>query len=471
MILYQLCAERMKIVWDNRHGIILDTLLSKLKIYNIKYFILRNFKSLPNENPAKDVDIIVEPGKMLLARKIMIETFKEAKMEYFDEELFGKVHSFWGCNVSKKMSVHIDLIEGYCSQGYEVYSFEELYDKVEEYNNFYVLNELYSGLMLFIYKQFGYRKPKIKNEYKEEISAVYEKYKKEFYAEIERLTSKEYAEKICKCIKLRHYEDIINCSSELNSYLRKYVWRKRPLSTIATVITYISQRMDRAFFRYRRFSHNFSVIAPDGTGKTTFLEEVVDKLNYYRVCTKEDNHISMYHFRPNVFPNLGVIGERAGIKKQDTNFNNPHRNKPAGRISSLIRMVYYVLDYIIGWQFRIRQDVRRNKWSIFDRYSYDMIVDPLRTRLSLPAVVRKKLVALTPKTDVVFCLLTTPDIIYKRKQELEFEEIGRQLAAYKEVAESDKKRFFILDASKTPDELSDDAIIILFSRYMNKIID
>lgn len=459
----------MEIIWDSRHGRILEDLLSSLNANKIKYFILRNYEELPDGNPSKDVDIIFEPGKMRSARKIIVDSFKKADLEYYKEEQFGMVHSFWGCSVSDRLSIHIDLIEGYCAQGFSVYSFEELYKQVVPFKTFYVLNEFFSGLMLFVYKQFGYRKPKLKDEYKNEILRVYNKYSDAFFEEIQRLTSVEYANKVCSYIKDQDFENIIKCSDELNGYLKKYVWRKRPIATLGATSAYTFQRLDRMAFRYKKYSCNFSVLAPDGTGKTTFLDEVIDKLNFYRVCRMEDNHISVYHFRPNIFPNLGAVGERAGIKKQDTDFTNPHRNKPAGKLSSFVRMAYYICDYVIGWQIRVRQDTRRNKWSIFDRYSYDLIVDPLRTRLSLPESVRKSFVALTPKPNIVFCLLTEPEIIYKRKQELEIEEIARQLKVYRAVAEADSKRFYILDASKTPDELSDEAIIVLFSRYMKKL--
>ena len=72
--------------------------------------------------------------------------------------------------------------------------------------------------------------------------------------------------------------------------------------------------------------------------------------------TWQDNHISGYHFRPNILPNLGAVGEKAGLKKQDTNFSDPHRNKPAGTVSSLVRISYYTLDYILGWHIRVRKD-------------------------------------------------------------------------------------------------------------------
>ena len=62
----------MEICWNKEHSDLLCTLLGKLNELNIRYFILRNYKTLPDVNPSKDVDIIFEPGKMELVRNAMI---------------------------------------------------------------------------------------------------------------------------------------------------------------------------------------------------------------------------------------------------------------------------------------------------------------------------------------------------------------------------------------------------------------
>lgn len=459
----------MKIRWGKEHGVLLKALLDRLNTDGIRYFILRNYELLPEENSSKDVDIIFEPGKMNAVRSIMMEIFRQNSIQYFKEELFGHVHSFWGVNIQSEFSIHIDLIEGYYAQGYSVFSFDEMYSHVIAYKSFYVLDELFSGIMLFVYKQFGYKKPKLKDEYKREIVAVYQKFKLEFHSILAKITSDDFATASCKYIENNDFASVLANSGTLNKYLRRYVWKKKPISTIWHVTEFTMQRLDRMIFRYRKYSCNFAVLAPDGTGKTTFLDTLIDKLNYYRVCRMEDNHISVYHFRPNILPNLGAVGEKAGLKKQDTNFSDPHRNKPAGTVSSLVRISYYTLDYILGWRIRVRKDTKQNKWSIFDRYSYDLIVDPLRTRLSLPISVRNFFVALTPKPEIVFCLMTDAKTVYARKQELKPDEIERQLFVYRNIAQQDKRRFSILDASKTPDEIADDALRVLFDRYMEKL--
>ena len=154
--------------------------------------------------------------------------------------------------------------------------------------------------------------------------------------------------------------------------------------------------------------------------------------------------------------------------EQDTNWSDPHRNKPANPISSLVRIAYYTLDYILGWQKCVRNDVHYDRFSVFDRYSYDFIVDPLRTKLGLPTWVRKFFVRLTPQPKVVFVLDADPETIYSRKQELTKEEIARQLEVYRKLADS-SKRFRVISAEQTPEEMAREAIKILLEQYSENL--
>ena len=210
-------------------------------------------------------------------------------------------------------------------------------------------------------------------------------------------------------------------------------------------------------------------MAPDGTGKTTFLEALLKELNFYYVNDENDNRFHVYHFRPSILPNLGAVGEKAGVMKQDTDFTNPHRSKPANPLSSLIRISYYTLDYIIGWQKCVRNDVHYDRYSVFDRYSYDFIVDPRRTKLNLPESIRTFFVKLTPQPGIVFVLNAKPETVYVRKQELPLEEIERQAKMYKKVAESNKKRFVMIDAEQKPEEMAEQAIHYIMNKYTEKI--
>lgn len=451
-------------MWNEVCSKIFSDYIKKLNNQSIRYFVLRNYEELPENNTAKDIDIVVDPKREKDALDIIKSVYKENGLEYYDQAVFEKMICTHGMSVKNNTGIHIDLIAGYISRGYEIYSFEELYAHVISFKNFYVLDELMDGVILLVYKIFGYKKPKLKNTYRKKIYETYVHHSKEYQEELAKITNQNYAKKIIKYIKNNQFDEIIRDGKRFSKHLREYSYRKNCVKTVARKIRFLWQKANRIIFSYRKHRRVFAVLAPDGTGKTTFLNCLIEKLNHYYVSGENDGKFHIYHFRPNVFPNLGEIGEKTRIMEQDTNFTDPHRNKAVNPISSMIRMVYYMLDYIIGWQKCVRNDVRCDRYSIFDRYSYDFIIDPLRSKINLPEGVRKFLVKFTPKPPIVFVLKASAETIYSRKQELPKKEIERQLKEYEQLANS-HKRFFIIDAEKPSEEMAMEALQIIFKRY------
>lgn len=455
-------------MWNETCGKIFSECVGRFKSNEIRYFVLRNYQMLPEQNIGKDVDIIVEPSKLKRAKQILKSVYEKNGLIYYDEAVFDRLNCMHGMGIENNTGIHIDLIGGYLVRGYEIYSFEELYAHTKWYNGFCVLDEFFDGIMLLIYKQFGYGKPKFKEKYQEVIYDTYQKYPKAFEDELARVTSEELSESIISSIKNKDFESVLKNSEELNRQLKCFAKKKAFIKTIVRRIRFLWNRLDRAVFRYRKYTRAFAVLAPDGTGKTTFLEALIKELNYYYVSGENDGKFHVYHFRPTVLPNLGAVGEKAGVMEQDKDWTNPHRNKPANPISSLIRIAYYTMDYIIGWQKCVRKDVHYDRFSIFDRYSYDFIVDPLRTKLGLPKWVRKFFVRLTPQPKIVFVLKADPDIIYERKQELTKEEITRQLKVYSELADS-HKRFKVISAEQSPEAMAKEAFKIILEKYAERL--
>ena len=61
----------------------------------------------------------------------------------------------------------------------------------------------------------------------------------------------------------------------------------------------------------------------------------------------------------------------------------PHRGKRNGVINSQIRLIYYILDYVLGYYFKILPILYRKQIVIFDRYFTDIIVDGERSGIFL----------------------------------------------------------------------------------------
>ena len=69
----------------------------------------------------------------------------------------------------------------------------------------------------------------------------------------------------------------------------------------------------------------------------------------------------------------------------------------------------------------------------------------------------------------MFCLDASPDVIYKRKQELSLEEITRQISEYRKLANTDTERFKGINAEQTPEEMAREAAAIVIGRYTEKL--
>ena len=116
----------------------------------------------------------------------------------------------------------------------------------------------------------------------------------------------------------------------------------------------------------------------------------------------------------------------------------------------------------------LRKDVKFDRFTIFDRYIYDFIVDPKRSRINLPTWLRKLYVKFTPQPKIVFYLHADPDVIFKRKQELTLEEIKRQNEIYLNLAKS-HPRFKTLDANRHYNESVNEALEIILNEFCEKL--
>ena len=263
------------------------------------------------------------------------------------------------------------------------------------------------------------------------------------------------------------YDEILTHADNINRIAKKRAFFKHPLKSTYGILYFLSEKAWRMIVCPSSVQKTIAVEAPDGAGKTTFIDKLTLEIAHYFVSDISKSQI--YHFRPELFPNLGAAGEKVGIMKQDKNFTTPHRAKPVSTLSSFLRMAYYWLDYVVGVPLILRKNAQFDKITIFDRYIYDFLVDPRRTRISLPFWLRRLFTRLVKQPKIVFVLDTDAETIFNRKQELTKDEINRQLSEFRKLASLGSKVHF-LDASKTPDEISNDAIKIVIETFTNKLV-
>lgn len=450
--------------WTEQHIKFTSTLFRELENGGIRYFILRNYEKLPEQNLGKDIDIVIEPKSYIRTKNVLLKVMNMLDIHYYQITQFDRMRCWYIMDNKKHFGIHIDIIENEVYKGFEFFSFERLFKNVEKYHGFYVLNKTMDTVMLLVQNIVAYKS--LKDKYRTTIANNYTQYKNEIDKEIINFWGKSHGEKMLGCLSRLDFDSIVENAHKYESGAMKNIFLKRPFYTLYGILRFLCGKIYRVILCPKKFWRFIAVEAPDGTGKTTFISSLVTELRKYYVS--DEGRFCIHHFRPLILPNLGAVGEKAGVMKQDTDFTKPHRAKPAGKLSSFVRMSYYWLDYIFGVPYLLRKEVKAEKYTIFDRYIFDFVVDPKRARISLPYWIRKLFAQMVIHPQIVFVLNTEPEVIYKRKQELELDEIKRQLDEFK-ILDSICSNVVTIDAGKSVDEMVDQAIDVIFEKFLSKI--
>lgn len=201
-----------------------------------------------------------------------------------------------------------------------------------------------------------------------------------------------------------------------------------------------------------------AVLGTDGSGKSTILNAVVPKIE-----AETGKRVIVHHLKPDFLPPLGRF---RGVKHEPGYVCvNPHGSRPSGFLGSLFRLTYLSCDYILGYWFKVRSALRRGDiacW-IFDRYAYDILLDPLRFRIKLPKGIIGFYLKFLPKPDLVLCLGGDAKKIHARKPETSLEEVQRQVSELKKFCDGNNRAVWI--DTTTSIESSCNAAMAAFGKW------
>lgn len=451
--------------WSHHQVRALASIFQALDEAGINWIVLRNWEGLPETNRSKDVDIGLDKSNFARGQKV-IE--KSARQEGFDRvhvENFQYVRciTLIGLFYDGLSSIKIDLLDGFVFRGAQVFDFGQLSANSISASRLRVPNKTDDAVMLWM-------KPLltggiVREKYVGDIAKAASGDGEGFRVALERTLGMKWGGRAWKAISDGKLEDTIPMKAALRRAAWRTAFQRKPFKTLRNAGYHFFAEVER---RSRRNPATFLAVAgPDGVGKTTFISLLVKRLADLQV--KDHTDLKVRHFRPHVLPNLKTLV--TGTTERSEDFQRPHRAPAASAPSSLFRLTYYWIDYVVGYWWIIRRQCVAGKHTVFDRYFFDFLVDPRRSRLSLPGWVSRAYLAVTPKPDLVFILDCDPDIIFARKQELPRDEIARQLERYRELANTDEARFVRLDASRSLDQLVAEAMRELVVRSYERIRD
>lgn len=185
----------------------------------------------------------------------------------------------------------------------------------------------------------------------------------------------------------------------------------------------------------------------DGSGKSTVSSEL--KLR----CKTQGIEVAVKHWRPHLLPPLRVR------KDNDSKPNDRNAKKKTNKLVSVVRLIYYSLDFLLGYIFKIKKNTINGKHVIIERYYYDVVINPWRYNFY-----NSKLMdffqQIIPNPDLIILLTVNPKLAFSRKGELNEELLKIDQDNYINYLNVNGKvtnvRKVFIDSSKEITEIIDD---------------
>jgi len=226
--------------------------------------------------------------------------------------------------------------------------------------------------------------------------------------------------------------------------------KQRTFYRIRQLLKYIFSR----FYQVKRFLYvpgiRLVVLGVDGSGKSTLISDLTNELRHKGLKVK-----NCY-----VFPGFF---KRYQVKDASITNSKPHGESPRGFIQSCFYQILWASEFILG---SISEQYRRyqGQYIIYDRFIYDLIIDPTRYRLSNTIII--KLIAKLFKNEIVIVVGGDDKIIYERKKEISLEETIAQQKRLKEFIKNRPRSFFIDTVANSKDDCTKETVGLLFSKLI-----
>lgn len=415
---------------------------------NADYAVLRNYEGLPDKNTSRDIDIIITAKSLHSIKKRLIDLIDKSGWKIINYLNSDRLITYVCAHIDANGKA--DLIQWDFFINTSVFGIL-LMDAKE-----FLAHKQFNGFLYYVGIECQFLDKYLYNR------AVGSSYPAKYHATrsaAENLPA--VSEKLQALFGKPTVEACDRASSRKLLFHAILANLKNPFTFVARVSKFLYTFSKNYICSNTGFSIGFT--GPDGSGKTTVIDLMIKEFGeVFRQAH------SYYHFRPTLFGNLGEVAHSAGLKKEvDREYDKPHRGGKTSAFNSFLRLIYYTIDYIVGYFIKVKSKTRITHLVIFDRYYTDIICDSRRSRIYLnPKFLYRWGRLFIPSLDYNILLTASTETILARKKELD--ESGIQAINGKIDYLSDKKGYLKILNEDAPGNAVQKILTQIFEKQHTK---
>jgi thymidylate kinase len=432
-------------------GAFLSALFENLNSANIRYAVLRNYQTLPFSSGGSDLDLAVHPEDAIRAQdaiaSAVIQTRSfvlgaaDRRKDFFQAFVLGQNDSSW-------WGICIDVFSGvYYMGGAQLLENKSINLSVAIHQSIRVLTDDLAAV-LGVAKELlhnGLLPPRYLPAAAIAVRTNWGQLENDFSPMGDQALAllKEL------CLSIPGDRDIASKARAFRRAVLNTAIKRGPISFFKGRFLYEWSKVRRLM---RPSGTVVATLGTDGSGKSTVIGAIEPALH-----DATHGALVIKHLRPGLLPALarlkgGTTGKTAGPVVE------PHGKPPSGKFGSLLRVLWLLADYILGYWLIVRPTVAKSPTvMIFDRYAYDLAIDPRRFRIGLTGSFVGLFTRFAPKPDLIICLHGDPAVIAARKHELPEDEVRRQTEALITFAKQEP-RAVLVSTEGTVEQARDDVL-------------
>jgi thymidylate kinase len=390
---------------------LLYAVLALLERSGVPYCLLHGWERL-GEFPASDVDLAVRPQDLGIVEALLFRQLEPFCVQLYHYKSTGYCFTLAALDGQARRFLRLDLTTYYRGNGRLFMNAAELMAGRRLVNGIWVSSPRVELSYLLIKKVL---KGTVPPSQKQRLRALVDELGPQAAVIAARFFGRAGARRLLSLINGGEWGPLEQSMPSLQESLLRHLLLRNPLRWLR----YWLPELWRLWKRWLHPAGLFvAVLGTDGSGKSTLLRRLPSALRPVFPGN------AVFHLRPRLLPasrNSGPTGL-------------PHSRGPRAGLASLLKLLYLILDYGLGYLFKVRPLLTRASLVCFDRYFQDLLADPRRYRHCGPPWLLRLAGRLVPRPDLFLVLDVPEQELVRRKQELPPEEVRRQRAAYRGLA-------------------------------------